>query len=74
MAFDAKPFERGNPPSGGESSDRGSAGVFKTQLGVGVATGDKEAFKERLTSKFAGVRDALKPDGQLPVCSSSRLR
>ena len=73
VAFDAKPFERGSPSTDRQSGDRGGAGVFATQLGVGVAISDKDAFRDRFTAKFAEIRDSLKLGEQIPVCSSNRL-
>ena len=74
VAFDAKPFERGNLRGNQKSGDRGGAGTFKTQLGIGVSISDKEAFRDRFTAKFAEIRGRLKLSEQLPVCPSSRLR
>lgn len=55
------------------ASDRGSAGMFKTQLGIGVVISDKGAFEERFATKFAELSDSFKLNTRLPFCSSSRL-
>ena len=73
IAFDAKPFERGNPPDGQQSSGRVGAGTFKTQLGVGVTISNSDAFKEKFAVKFAEISGSLKLGKHLPICPSSRL-
>lgn len=74
VAFDAKPFERGSLRRNEQSGDCDSARTFKTQMGIGVAISDKEAFRDRFTAKFAEIRGRLKLGEQLPICPSSRLR
>ena len=72
-AFDAKPFERGDPAGARGQGGRAARRGFRTQLGVGVVVSDKEAFRDRFAAKFAELRGSLGIGGQVPFCPSSHL-